>query len=236
MAEHTDPTDEQNRGPQQAPDAPDPAADKTSGSATGRAAGTAPDRATGQSEESTEDTERRPKVVMASPEGVTMADTSEDPTAAVEEPAKVMRIGQMLKQLLDEVKSAPLDEAARDRLAEVHERSIAELRTGLSPELADELERISLPFSDDATPSDAELRVAQAQLVGWLEGLFHGIQTALVAQQMMAQNQLASMHRALPPGAGGQGRGIVDPRALRGLRSQQGGADEPGQERPGQYL
>jgi hypothetical protein len=118
----------------------------------------------------------------------------------VEQPAKVMRIGTMIKQLLDEVRSAPLDDAARARLAEIHERSLHELEAGLSPELVAELHRITLPFTDDA-PSDAELRIAQAQLVGWLEGLFHGIQTALVAQQMAAQAQLSGMRRALPPGS-----------------------------------
>lgn len=119
----------------------------------------------------------------------------------VGQPAKVMRIGTMVKQLLEEVRNAPLDEAARGRLAEVHDRSLRELEDGLSPELVEELRRISLPFSDDSNPSDAELRVAQAQLVGWLEGLFHGLQTALVAQQMSTQAQLAQMRRALPPGA-----------------------------------
>ncbi|HSF97446.1 MAG TPA: bacterial proteasome activator family protein [Ornithinibacter sp.] len=122
-----------------------------------------------------------------------------NPADLVEQPAKVMRIGSMIKQLLEEVRSAPLDERGRARLAEIHGRSIAELKDGLAPELVEELERIALPFSDDA-PSDAELRIAQAQLVGWLEGLFHGIQTALVAQQMAAQAQLQQM-RALPPGA-----------------------------------
>ncbi len=121
-------------------------------------------------------------------------------SSLVEQPAKVMRIGTMIKQLLDEVRSAPLDDAARSRLAEIHQRSLHELEEGLSPELVEELERITLPLSDDA-PSDAELRIAQAQLVGWLEGLFHGIQTALVAQQMAAQAQLTQMRRALPPGA-----------------------------------
>ncbi|NKY38682.1 bacterial proteasome activator family protein [Cellulomonas septica] len=124
----------------------------------------------------------------------------EDVTDLVGEPAKVMRIGTMIKQLLDEVRSAPLDDAARARLAEVHERSLKELEDGLSPELVAELHRITLPFVDEQTPSDAELRIAQAQLVGWLEGLFHGIQTALVAQQMAAQAQLSQMRRALPPG------------------------------------
>ena len=108
----------------------------------------------------------------------------------------------MIRQLLDEVKSAPLDEASRARLAGIHRSSIKELEQGLAPELIEELERLSLPFSSD-TPSEAELRIAQAQLVGWLEGLFHGIQTALVAQQMAAQAQLQQM-RQLPPGTGGQ--------------------------------
>ncbi|MBL0886043.1 bacterial proteasome activator family protein [Myceligenerans indicum] len=126
---------------------------------------------------------------------------AEDVVSQVEEPAKVMRIGGMIKRLLDEVRDAPLDDAARTRLAEVHERSIKELEDGLSPDLIDELHRITLPFTEQDPPSDAELRVAHAQLVGWLEGLFHGIQTALVAQQMAAQAQLTGMRRALPPGA-----------------------------------
>jgi proteasome activator-like protein len=121
----------------------------------------------------------------------------------VEQPAKVMRIGTMIKQLLEEVRAAPLDEASRNRLREIHQRSIAELEDGLAPELREELERLSLPFTDGGTPSDAELRIAQAQLVGWLEGLFHGIQTALFAQQMAARAQLEQMRgRALPPGVG----------------------------------
>ncbi|MBW0091800.1 bacterial proteasome activator family protein [Pseudonocardia sp. KRD-184] len=119
----------------------------------------------------------------------------------VEQPAKVMRIGTMIKQLLEEVRAAPLDEASRARLREIHENSIKELEDGLAPELRDELGRLSLPFTEDATPSDAELRIAQAQLVGWLEGLFHGIQTALFAQQMAARAQLEQMRRGLPPGA-----------------------------------
>ena len=121
-------------------------------------------------------------------------------TDLVEQPAKVMRIGSMIRQLLEEVKSAPLDVASRTRLADVYESSIKELEAGLAPELVDELERLSLPFSSD-TPSEAELRVAKAQLVGWLEGLFHGIQTAIYAQQMAARAQLEQMRRALPPGA-----------------------------------
>ena len=117
----------------------------------------------------------------------------------VDEPAKVMRIGTMIRQLLEEVKSSPLDDAARGRLAEIHERSIKELEDGLAPELVEELERISLPFPDNATPSDAELRIAQAQLVGWLEGLFHGIQTAIAAQHAAREHAMLQL-RQLPPG------------------------------------
>ena len=143
----------------------------------------------------------------------------EDPTSVaemVEQPAKVMRIGSMVKQLLEEVRAAPLDDAARSRLREIHQSSIKELEEGLAPELREELERLSLPFTDEKTPSDAELRIAQAQLVGWLEGLFHGIQTALFAQQMAARVQLEQMRgrpqlpQGMPvpdgphPGSGGQ--------------------------------
>nr|WP_224285078.1 bacterial proteasome activator family protein [Streptomyces sp. LS1784] len=138
-------------------------------------------------------------------------------TEMVEQPAKVMRIGSMIKQLLEEVRAAPLDEASRARLKDIHASSIKELELGLAPELVAELERLSLPFTDDTIPTEAELRIAQAQLVGWLEGLFHGIQTALFAQQMAARAQLEQMRRALPPGLHsgepdedelGQGRGI----------------------------
>ena len=123
----------------------------------------------------------------------------------VEQPAKVMRIGSMIRQLLEEVKAAPLDEASRARLKEIHTSSIKELEDGLAPELIEELERLTLPFAEGAAPSDAELRIAQAQLVGWLEGLFHGIQTTLFAQQMAARAQLEQMRRALPPGLAGDG-------------------------------
>ena len=125
-------------------------------------------------------------------------------TDLVEQPAKVMRIGTMIKQLLEEVRAAPLDDASRNRLREIHRASIHELEDGLAPELRDELERLTLPFTEDSVPSDAELRIAQAQLVGWLEGLFHGIQTALFAQQMAARQQLEQMRQgALPPAMGG---------------------------------
>ncbi|MGA8210974.1 MAG: bacterial proteasome activator family protein [Nocardioidaceae bacterium] len=128
-------------------------------------------------------------------------------TDLVEQPAKVMRIGGMIRQLLEEVKSAPLDEASRTRLAGIYSSSIKELEAGLAPELVEELERLSLPFTSD-TPSEAELRIAQAQLVGWLEGLFHGIQTAIYAQQMAARAQLEQMRRALPAGATGDHGGF----------------------------
>ncbi|WP_433801080.1 bacterial proteasome activator family protein [Actinomycetospora sp. CA-084318] len=129
----------------------------------------------------------------------------EDLSSAVEEPAKVMRIGTMIKQLLEEVRATELDDASRRRLKEIHASSLAELESALSPELREELARIIAPFEGDDTPTDGELRIAQAQLVGWLEGLFHGIQTALVAQQMAARMQLEQMRRGLPAGAGGAG-------------------------------
>ena len=125
-------------------------------------------------------------------------------TDLVEQPAKVMRIGTMIKQLLEEVRAAPLDDASRNRLREIHATSIRELEDGLAPELRDELDRLTLPFTEGTVPSDGELRIAQAQLVGWLEGLFHGIQTALFAQQMAARAQIEQMReqRGLPPGQG----------------------------------
>jgi hypothetical protein len=157
------------------------------------------------------DSGNRPNVVVVGPDGVPIEtslvdengeqEPSERPvTEMVEQPAKVMRIGSMIRQLLEEVRAAPLDEKSRARLKEIHESSIKELEDGLAPELVSELERLSLPFADDELPSEAELRVAQAQLVGWLEGLFHGIQTTLFAQQMAARAQLENMRRALPPG------------------------------------
>ena len=166
-------------------------------------------------------------------------DDIDEITAQVEQPAKVMRIGTMIKQLLEEVRAAPLDEAGRKRLREIHESSIHELEAGLAPDLRDELRRLSLPFGGE-TPSEAELRIAQAQLVGWLEGLFHGIQTALYAQQAAARAQLEEMRRrALPGRDGGHGQQmIVGP---GGQMIVPGGRlGEPGEERPergtGQYL
>lgn len=147
-------------------------------------------------------------------------------TDLVEQPAKVMRIGSMIRQLLEEVKAAPLDEASRNRLAAIHRSSIAELEQGLAPELVEELERLSLPFSEEATPSEAELRIAQAQLVGWLEGLFHGIQTAIYAQQMAARAQFEQIRRALPPGMT-MGAPAPDPHTTGGPAAPSEQQDEP---------
>jgi hypothetical protein len=153
-----------------------------------------------------------------------------------------MRIGTMIKQLLEEVRSAPLDDAGRRRLREIHESSIHELEAGLSQDLRDELERLTIPFGGE-TPSEAELRVAQAQLVGWLEGLFHGIQTAIYAQQAAARAQLEELRRrALPSGAQGDahpiivgpnGQIVVPPGARLGPQPRGGDDDERS---PGQYL
>jgi hypothetical protein len=130
----------------------------------------------------------------------------------VSEPAKVMRVGSMIKQLLEEVRTTELDEPGRERLKAIYQTSITELGSALSPDLRDELGRLALPFDDASLPSDVELRLAQAQLVGWLEGLFHGIQATLFAQQMAARQQLENMRNQLPAGAG------------------------PSEERPGTYL
>ena len=192
------------------------------------------------------------KVVVVTPEGMGVAprdpgaapasdekgqraeDEEKPPSPAdlVEHPAKVMRIGSMVKQLLEEVRSAPLDDRGRARLADIHNRSLAELEDGLAPELVEELERITLPFKDDQ-PTDAELRIAQAQLVGWLEGLFHGIQTALVAQQMAAQAQLQQM-RALPPGMRRPGAPGQPPQGMP--HPQQPPSETGHTEGTGQYL
>jgi hypothetical protein len=172
------------------------------------------------------------RVVVVSPDGMAVemapgsdsGDNERSVTDLVDQPAKVMRIGSMIKQLLEEVRGSALDEPSRARLKEIHERSIKELEEGLAPELIAELERITLPFTEGTVPSEGELRVAQAQLVGWLEGLFHGIQTALFAQQMAARAQFEEMRRrALPPG-------MTIPGAAQGQEQQPGGRGT------GQYL
>jgi hypothetical protein len=143
---------------------------------------------------------------------------------AVTSPAKVMRIGSMVKALLEEVRAAPLDEPSRERLAEIYERSVVELSEALSPDLQEELKSLALPFQDGTVPSEGEIRVAKAQLVGWLEGLFHGIQATLFAQQLAARQQLEQM-RQLPPGA-----------ALPPQLRQPGQEGQPPDERAGTYL
>jgi hypothetical protein len=158
--------------------------------------------------------------------------TAEEPTETVSEPGKVMRIGSMIKQLLEEVRQAPLDESSRARLSEIYETSIKELSGALSADLREELNSLASPFGDQV-PSESELRIAQAQLVGWLEGLFHGIQATLMAQQMAAQAQLQHMRQqmqGLPPGAmpGGPGGG-----GGPGSAPSAAGGPEP---RPGVYL
>jgi len=149
-------------------------------------------------------------------------------TEAVTSPAKVMRIGSMVKTLLEEVRAAPLDEPSRERLAEIYERSIAELSDALSPDLQQELKMLALPFKDGEIPTEAEIRIAKAQLVGWLEGLFHGIQATLFAQQLAARQQLEQI-RQLPPG-------VVGPGMIPGQAGQPGQPGQPIQDRPGTYL
>lgn len=145
---------------------------------------------------------------------------------AVTSPAKVMRIGSMVKMLLEEVRAAPLDEPSRERLAEIYERSVTELSDALSPDLQHELKMLALPFRDGEVPTEGEIRVAKAQLVGWLEGLFHGIQATLFAQQLVARQQLEQI-RQLPPGA----------QPGPGMPGGPGGPQYPPQpERPGTYL
>ena len=194
-----------------------------------------------------------PRVMVIGPDGMALAgsrsgrhsaEVSEEEseeaerqiTDLVEQPAKVMRIGSMIRQLLEEVKSAPLDEASRARLAGIHRSSIKELEAGLATELVEELERLSLPFSSD-TPSEAELRVAQAKLVGWLEGLFHGIQTAIYAQQVAARAQLEQMRRALPAGLVPSDEALQAAQAARAARGQ-GQQHDDGEDhgRSGMYL
>jgi hypothetical protein len=170
-------------------------------------------------------------------DGGDVESVEDDITGSVEQPAKVMRIGTMIKQLLEEVRAAPLDEAGRQRLREIHESSIKELEQGLSPDLRDELDRLTLPFGT-GVPSEAELRIAQAQLVGWLEGLFHGIQTALFAQQMAARAQLEQMRGRALPGGSGEQRAIMGPGGQIIIPGGRMGPDDESAGGPGtgQYL
>jgi hypothetical protein len=151
-------------------------------------------------------TEQPPQQADAPVPGVIVTGEPQEqqqPTESIPSPAKVMRIGAMVRQLLEEVRHAPLDEAGRDRMRDIYDISVRELSDSLSPDLAQELGRVAQPFVGEEIPSEAELRVAQAQLVGWLEGLFHGIQATLFAQQMSARNQLEEMRRRAIPGRPG---------------------------------
>jgi Protein of unknown function (DUF2587) len=143
-------------------------------------------------------------VMPAGPPPVTVGEgqAGDDGSQSVAQPGKVMRIGTMIRQMLEEVRQTPLDEASRIRLREVYDASLRELQDGLSPDLSAELTRMAPYFHPEKVPTDAELRVAQAQLVGWLEGLFHGIQATIFAQQM-AQRQVDEPHRRGLPSAGG---------------------------------
>lgn len=164
----------------------------------------------------------RPEPFVAPPIAPGAADggSAEDERGSIEQPAKLLRIAVMVQELLEEVRRAPLDETAREHLRDIHAKVIAELKTGLSGALAEELDRLSLPLSSEGIPSESEIRIAQAQLVGWLQGLFQGIQAAIATQQLAAQAQLMEMRRrGLPPGAPEQE------------------TESPGPEaRPGQYL
>lgn len=193
----------------------------------------------GQSENSSDqqgdspDRSMSPAAQSTGPAGESAEETSpveeSSPQADVSSPAKVMRIGTMVKQLLEEVRSTDLDEKGRERLAKIHRRSIDELEDGLSKGLIDELERLDLPFdASDGPPTNSELRIAQAQLVGWLEGLFHGIQAAIVAQQAMAQQGTAG-HGQLPPG-------MVAPGTVPTARANGQEQDDSDDRRPGNYL
>jgi hypothetical protein len=123
-----------------------------------------------------------------------VATSDDDGQEQVTRPTKLIRIASMVRSLLDEARRAPLDDVGRRRLREIHERSVRELEGILSPDLRAELEEVTLPFTSE-TPTESELRIAQAQLVGWLEGLFHGIQATLFTQQAQAQQQFEEMRQ-----------------------------------------
>lgn len=161
-----------------------------------------------------------PEVVQGPDVEVVEQADEEEIDETIDHPAKVMRIGTMLKQLLEELRAAELDIPSRDRLRDIYDTSVSELSSALSEDLAAELGRLALPFNGGDTPSAVELQIAKAQLVGWLEGLVQGMQAMLFAQQMAAQQQLQSMRGQI--GSGGPG----------GPPQHQ----MPPDERPGTYL
>jgi hypothetical protein len=141
-----------------------------------------------------------------------VGDDEADRGAAIHEPGRLMRIALMLREMQEEVRRAATDEAGRERLRAVHERAVEQLCSALSGDLREELNTLTLPF-EEATPTESEILIAQAQLIGWLEGLFQGIQAAIMNQQMQARQQLSDMRgRGLPPGLGGD----AGPREHRG--------------------
>jgi proteasome activator-like protein len=159
-----------------------------------------------------ETTPERPDAEVAMPEAGGGQDGP--PQEAITQPAKLLRIASMVRELLEETRQASIDEPGRIRLREIYERSVEELREVLSPDLQEELAMLAPPM--EGVPTEAEIRVAQAQLVGWLEGLFHGIQAALFAQQAAARAQFEELRRRGLPG---------------------GQQPQPGQQSgPGQYL
>jgi Protein of unknown function (DUF2587) len=139
--------------------------------------------------------QRQPRVAI-----VPAADGGKPGEDVVEQPGKLLRIASMVKGLIEEVQRAPLDEQGRKRLAEIYRRSVTEIGEVLSDELREELDDLSPPLEEPA--SESEVRMAQAQLLGWLEGLFHGIQAALFTQQLQARAAVEERKaRSLPPGA-----------------------------------
>ncbi|HET9248321.1 MAG TPA: proteasome activator [Actinomycetota bacterium] len=165
-----------------------------------------------------------PPPMQAVPVDPSQAQAQPAATEAITEPAKLLRIASMVRELLEETRHASMDDAGRKRLVEVYHRSIEELGESVSPDLKGELQELVPPL--DGVPTESEMRVAQAQLVGWLEGLFHGIQAAMFAQQMAARQQFEEIRRR-----GLMAQNPQDPQA-------QGGPQEPPQHapRPGQYL
>jgi Protein of unknown function (DUF2587) len=169
--------------------------------------------------------DRRPEVIVPGQQPPGTRQEGEEEVVA--RPAKLIRIASMIRELLEETRRASLDEEGKSRLQEIYNRSVGELQDALTPDLRKELDTLATPLQGGST--EAEIRVAQAQLLGWLEGLFHGIQAALWAQHMQAQAALEEMRR----------RGL--PAGMPGGRRQPPGAPQEGQPQepqgpPGQYL
>jgi len=136
-----------------------------------------------------------------------MTDTPEAPSQpepAISDPAKLIRLGTMLQTLMAEVRNADTDVESRKLLARIHNETMEELATVLSSDLMDELSEFTNCCDDEGVPTEAEIRVAQAQLVGWLQGLLQGLQASMAAQQTAAAQQLQQLAtRQSAPGPGG---------------------------------